>query len=181
MSIEKQIANIPNLSKADRDQVRKNAEQLLAKGAPDRQEDARRMLAALVAHEAEEARGGDVLLGDLTALQVRERVVHAFTMLPMTETDRMVVQALLDNPDANSDELSAAIGWKGGWHMHFGAMCRDRAVYLWRPPYSERREADFYSGILSDWSWATGQLTYTMRPEVAAALVSLGLRPPKPA
>ncbi len=60
------------------------------------------------------------------------------------------------------------------WHMHFGTMCFNRAVYLWPALKSETRGADFYSGILADWS---PEEQWRMKPQVAVAFGTLGLHP----
>ena len=78
------------------------------------------------------------------------------------------------HPGSTSTELSQALEWGGqAWHMHFGTMCFNRAVYLWPAPKSEVRAADFYSGILADLS---SENRWTMKPEVEVALSELGLR-----
>jgi hypothetical protein len=94
----------------------------------------------------------------------------------MTETERKLVQVLLDHPGATSTLLSQKLGWGGmSWHMHFGTMCKDRRHLLWPAPYAEERDADFYSGILADFDDATSG--FTMKPEAIEALATLGLRP----
>lgn len=59
--------------------------------------------------------------------------------------------------------------------MHFGKMCAKRGGYLWPAPCAEKRAADFYCGILGDWSWEKGHLTYRINPEVAKAFEQMGI------
>jgi hypothetical protein len=103
------------------------------------------------------------------------RIVEAFQSMPMTETERKIIQALLDNPGATSAALSKAAGWKNmSWHMHFGIMCFNRGAYLWPASFDERRNADFYSGILADYSDEIHG--FTMKPEAVEAFAALGLK-----
>ena len=101
-------------------------------------------------------------------------IVEAFQ--PMSETDRMLVQVLLDNPDASSEQLTEAMGWKDqAWQLHFGKMCERREHLLWPAPFEPKRDAPFYSGILADFDEDTRG--FTLKPEVVEAFARLGLRP----
>lgn len=115
----------------------------------------------------------------LRGMDVAQRVVEAFRAVPMTPTEEKLIQALLDNPGVTSAQLSAALGWGGGsWHLHFGTMCFHRAVYLWPAPRAEKRDKDFYSGILADFD--NDGSRFTMKPAVVKALAAMGLRPRQP-
>ena len=170
MSIEKTIAGIPTMSPKARETLRANAERLLR--TPGREPDARRVLDALeAAAQGERA----ALIAQAQSLPKAQKVVQAFTVMPMTETERKVVQALLDNPGASSRELSQSIGWDGqAWDAHFGRMCGDREHLLWPAEPYEKIEGRFLSGILADIST---DLRWTMNPEVVEGPAALGLRP----
>lgn len=172
MNIDKIIASIPAMSHAERQRVRANAERLSATGTAAQKQAAEQVLVTLT--ETAEAEHQE-LVSRLHGMEVSARVVEAFRVNPMNDTEAKIVQALLDHPASTSTELSQALGWGAqSWHMHFGMMCFNRATYLWPAPKSEVRSADFYSGILADLS---PDNRWTMKPEVAAAFAEHGLRP----
>ena len=104
------------------------------------------------------------------------RTVEAFQRLPLSPSDEPVLRALLENPGSTSEQLAAKLGWDGhsSWHLRFGTLCRDRKHLLWSGPFEEKRQAEFYSGILADFDERTRG--FTLKPEVAEAFVQLGLR-----
>lgn len=170
MSIERTLQTLPNLSAEERDRLRANAERLKAKGTPQQKADATRMLDAMAAQEDSERQA---LIDRLGPLPVAKRVAEAFRRVPMTETERSLIQVLLDNPGATSTELSRALGWGGQtWHMHFGTMCLNREAYLWPAPPSNRPNTNFYCGILADLSEGSH---WTMKPDIAAAFAAMGI------
>lgn len=171
MNIDKIIASIPGMSRQERERVQVNAEKMLETGNDAQKQAAEKVLVTLA--ETEEAEH-QALVDRLSGMEVSARVVQAFRVDPMTETEAKIIQVLLDNPGSTSTELSQALGWGAqSWHMHFGTMCANRAVYLWPAPKSEVRPSDFYSGILADLS---PDNRWTMKPEVEVALSELGLR-----
>ena len=171
MSIDKVITSIPGMSQQERERVRANAERLAEKGNSEQREDAEQVLAALIEIGESEHKA---LVDRLNGMEVSARVIEAFRVKPMSETEKKLFQVLLDNPGSTSTELSQALGWGAqSWHMHFGTMCAERALYLWPAPKSEVRSADFYSGILADLS---SENRWTIKPEVEAALRELGVR-----
>ena len=171
MNIEKIISSIPSMSQQERDRVRANADRMAETGNADQKKAAEKVLSALIdIGDAEH----QALIDRLNGMEVSARVVEAFRVKPMSETEGKVFEVLLDNPGSTSTELSQALGWGAQtWHLHFGTMCANRAVYLWPAPKSEARTADFYSGILADLSTDN---RWTMKPEVEVALSELGLR-----
>lgn len=172
LNIDKQLAAIPAASVESRAQMRTNAEGWLTSGTDAQREAARRMIDALDRQERDEH---EALVGELSGLDTAERVIRAFTVKPMTETEAKLVQVLLDNPGSTSTALTQALGWKAqSWHMHFGTMCADRALYLWPAPNVDRRNGKFYSGILADLK--EPENLFTMKPDVEAAFARLGLR-----
>lgn len=172
LNIDKQLAAIPAASAESRAQMRTNAEGWLTSGTDAQREAAQRMINALNRQEQSEH---EALLGELSGLDTPDRVIRAFTVKPLTETEAKLVQVLLDNPGSTSTELSQALGWKAqSWHMHFGTMCADRALYLWPAPDADHRNGKFYSDILADLK--EPENLFTMKPDVAAAFERLGLR-----
>lgn len=171
MNIDKIIASIPGMSHQERERVQANAARLAESGSAEQKQAAERVLVTL----AETSEGEHQALVDrLKGMEVSARVVEAFRVKPMSETEAKIIQVLLDNPGSTSTELSQALGWGAQtWHLHFGTMCANRAVYLWPVPKSEARTADFYSGILADLS---SDNRWTIKPEVETALSELGLR-----
>lgn len=171
MNIDKIITSIPGMSRQERERVQANAEKMLETGNDAQKQAAERVLATLGQTEHAEHQA---LVDRLSGMEVSARVVEAFRVDPMTETEAKIIQVLLDYPSSTSTELSQALGWGAqSWHMHFGTMCANRAVYLWPAPKSEVRSADFYSGILANLS---SDNRWTMKPEVEVALSEIGLR-----
>lgn len=176
MSIDRTLHTLPSLSAEERARLRTNAERLQATGTPQQKAGAARILQAM-ADLADAERQS--LIDRLGPLPVAQRVAEAFRAHPMTETERKVIQALLDHPGSTSDELSRALGWGGkSWHMHFGTMCFNREAHLWPAPPSDRPNKDFYCGILADLSEGTHR--WSMKPDVAAAFAAMGLAPARP-
>lgn len=171
MNVEKIIAGLPRMSHQERQRVRDHAEQWLDSGTADQRVAASKAIEALA--DVEEAEH-QAVVSRLKGMELAARVVEAFKLNKMTETETKIVQVLLDHPGSTSTELSQALGWRAqSWHMHFGTMCANRAIYLWPAPKSEVRSADFYSGILADLS---PDNRWTMKPDVEAAFSELGLR-----
>ena len=171
MNIDKIISALPGMSHQERDRVRANAEKLRASGNAEQKEAAAKVIEALGELEVSEHQ---TLVDRLNGMEVSARVIEAFRADLMTETEAKIIRVLLDHPGSTSTELSQALGWGAqSWHMHFGTMCANRAIYLWPAPKSEVRPADFYSGILAKLS---PDNRWTMKPEAAAALSELVLR-----
>lgn len=170
MSIERIIATLPTKSAKDRATIRQNADRWLATGTDDQKAAAAQLIAALDAQATAEA---GALFESLKDLPVAQRVIEAFKREPLTETERKVIQVLVEHPGWPSAELSAALGWEGGWSMHFGALCRKRQAYLWPAPEKfDDTGLDFYTSILADFR----DTRITLKPDVAAALATLGIK-----
>jgi hypothetical protein len=166
------ISKIPAMSKIERAQLRTNAERMLTAATEVRRTEARSVLEAL---SAQEEREFAALREHVAGQTVAQRVVNAFRKLPLTETERQLVQSLLDNPGATSQQLDIASGWEGGWHLHFGKMCGRREDLLWPAEPAVVRDGDFYCGILAD--FCTQTRGYKIKPEVAEGLAALGIYP----
>jgi len=170
LTIAHLIELLPTKSAEERRQMRENAQRSLATGG-QRASDATALLEALDAFEAQ-ARDRR-MRGPADAHRIAP-IVEAFQ--PMSETERMLVQVLLDNPDASSEQLTEAMGWKDqAWQLHFGKMCEKREHLLWPAPFEPKRDAPFYSGILADFDEDTRG--FTLKPEAVEAFARLGLRP----
>ena len=176
MTIEKIIAAIPEKSPSERKRMRQNAAAWRASGDPKKVAAADGVIAALDACEGAETQARHARLSAMTPAQ---RLVAAFTADPLTDTERLLVQALIDNPGETSTTLGRLIGWKGkSWHMHFGKMCKRREATLWPAEKFESRDAYFYSGMLTEQAQdEKGDWRFTLRPELADAFAELGLRP----
>ena len=169
MTVARLVELIPEKSAEERRQMRENARRSLAVGGR-RASDATALLEALDAFEAQ-ARDRRMRGPDAHRIST---IVEAFQ--PMSETERMLVQVLLDNPDASSEQLTEAMGWKDqAWQLHFGKMCEKREHLLWPAPFEPKRDAPFYSGILADFDEDTRG--FMLKPEAVEAFARLGLRP----
>jgi hypothetical protein len=169
MTIDGTLASIPTMDAEQRRQLRANAEKLLVK--PAMEANARRVLEALDAQ-------AEVEMAELTShvlkLPMSQRVVEAFTNEPLTDSERRLVEILLNNPGRSSKELSSALAMGGqSWHMLFGKRCKRREDRLWPAVKSEKRNANFYCGILATWTAEGG---WVMKPEVVDGFGGIGLR-----
>jgi hypothetical protein len=170
VNIDKHIAAIPSQSAEQRAGVRANADRWLATGTDDQKATAAQLIAALDAQATAEA---GALYESLKDLPVAQRVIEAFKREPLTETERKVIQVLVDHPWSLSSELSAALGWEGAWSMHFGALCRRRQAYLWPAPEKfDDTGKDFYTSILADFK----DMRIALKPDVTAAMAALGVQ-----
>jgi len=171
VNTNKIIAGLSRMSLQERDRLQANAEKLRNSGSDEQKSAAVKVIQALGDLQASEH---GALVDRLNGMEVSARVIEAFRANPITDTEAKIIQVLLDHPGSTSTELSQALGWGGqSWHMHFGTMCFHRSTYLWPATRAERRSADFYSGILADLS---ADNRWTMKPQIAAAFVELGLR-----
>jgi len=170
MIIDRIIDTLPTKPAKDRATMRENAERWLATGSEPQKADAGRLLAALDELEANQQAEMRQRFADMP---VASRVVEAFRREPLTETERAVIQALVDNPGSLSSELSKSLGWEGAWSAHFGALCRKRQVYLWPAPEKfDDTGKDFYTSILADFK----DMRITLKPDVAVALATIGIK-----
>ena len=176
MNIDATLVRIPQMSEAQRKQLRANAQEKIASG------DAKWAVAApkvLEALDAQALHEGQEHVATAQALPKDERVAYAFTQMPPSETQERLIRVLLDNPGSTNAELSRHLGWKdNGWDLHFGSMAKDRMPLLWTAEPSKERDDYFYCGILTTFD---RQLrTYVMRPEVVEGLASIGLKRRRP-
>jgi hypothetical protein len=173
MNVDKVIAGLPLKSTAERKAILDNAERWLRTGTAEQRESARAVVAAM---EELQAREAEFLAQHVAGLPKAARVAEAFSDPAMTDTEKAVMQVLLDNPGSSSAALTAALGWRGqAWHLHFGTMCFNRRARLWPAPPAEARDADFYSGILADFD--SSNAGFTMNPEAEAGFAAIGIKP----
>ncbi len=178
MKIERTLQAIPTMSDEAVVGVRANVERLLAHGTKAQKAAAEEVLLALEARVVDQAAAQSA---HVAALSPVERIVEAFRAQPLKEIERKVVQVLLDNPDATSQVLTKKAGWTGktAWQTRFVTMCKLREDRLSTAEADETRTADFYVGMLADYSKATQG--FTIKPEAADAFASLGLHAAAPA
>lgn len=167
------IPDFSGMAPQSRAQYRKNAERLLQEGTAAQRAAAQAALdelGRLATAEELERRAA------VAGMNMPGRVATAFADIPPTETERNLLQVLLDNPDQTSQALSSKLGWGAqSWHLHFGTMCQKREHLLWDAEPAVVRNASFYSGILALYS--EGSHGFTMKPEVAEGLARIGIRP----
>ena len=166
------ISAIRNMDPEARRRLRENANRWL-NGSPRQTSEARQVLDALdEVSERERSRKPR----RLSRADAATRIVQAFRDPPTSETERRVVQVLLDNPDQSSEFLTAQCGWQGkAWQMHFGTMCRNREHLLWPAHFDPSLGRPFYTGILADFDADTRG--FTLKPEAVEGFRRLGLEP----
>jgi hypothetical protein len=174
MSVDKIITALPAKTAKERDAMRANARAALDHADPKRREPAERLLAAIDAQDAADAQARTERL---TAMTVTDRVKEAFSATPLSVSERKTVRALLDHPGATSTELSRICGHAKGkaWHMHFGTLVKKRRAALWPGEFVEKRDAEFFCGILASYEDATSG--FKLREEAKDAFAALGLHP----
>lgn len=172
MTISKLIAGLGARTDAERREMRAKAEAWLSSGDETRAAQARELLTALDGVEAAE---GQARAERLAAMSFADRILMAFERRPFTDTERKVIQALLDHPDSSTTELSAICGWRGKiWHEKFGTLCKNRRENLGEPPPAVTREGPFWGGLLAIAPVDTDR--FTLKPEAVEAFQRLGLR-----
>ncbi|ASP90303.1 hypothetical protein [Sinorhizobium meliloti] len=166
---------LPDVAAMDaegRANLRENAERLLGSGSPTEKSKAQDVLdelARVIGIEEMQRRDTVARMG------IPARVANAFTSTPPAETEQALLQVLLENPDHTSQALSAKLTWGGqSWHMHFGKMCEKREHLLWGAEPAATRDANFYCGILANYSDVSHG--FTMKPEVAEGLAAIGIK-----
>lgn len=170
-SLNQMLATLPNRTP---DQLKTMRERAVRQLGSSNQAAGRAASQLIKAIDDLQQRQHDDLVGELKGMPVGERVIRAFTVAPLTETEAKVIQALLDNPGSTSTELSQSLNWGGQiWHEKFGTMCKNREVYLWPAEDATTRNGKFYTGILADFDNETSR--FAMKPDVAAAFEQLGL------
>lgn len=164
MKVDPLIASLPSKSDKERRLIRARAADWLADGTPAQQEAGRKVLNAFTQLQEREARADPVA-----------KVENAFARIPMTDSERDLLQVLLDNPGATSTTLTEAMGWRDkAWQLHFGKIGWDRQEFLWPAPWAEKRNQPFKAGILANYDDETSG--FTMKPEVVAGLMKVGMR-----
>lgn len=146
------------------ERVAGNANRLVANGQNTK--DAERVLAAIKREKEDRKRS-------FLSATASEKVQKVFSS-PLLETEEKVLRALLAYPDSTSDELSEHVGYKrsGGWHLHFGTMCKKRlARYIDAPASDARDNAEFYTGILADFDPVNR--TFRFKPDIEPSIRAL--------
>ena len=163
MLIDKIIAAIPGKSRAEREQMRRNAE-----------EGFRRNKGSGTSRDRGTGRSGGADRVLLAGMPLAERDAQAFRTRPPSEAEEKALRALLDHPGATSDPLSEVCGWGGlSWHLHFAEVGKRREHLLWAAPHNVVRDTDFWCGMLADFDRDGSR--WTMKPEVVAGLGGIGL------
>lgn len=173
MRLDKIVAAIPGKNRAQREQMRKNAELKLKTGSDEQKDAASIVLEALDAQEdADRAR--------IASLPLAQLVAEAFRLEPPSDAEEKALRALLDHPGATSGHLSEVCNWGGlSWHLHFAEIGRRREHLLWPATPSQTRDAEFWCGILADFDFDGSR--WTMKPEVVAGLDAIGIKAAIPA
>jgi len=172
MTAARLIDAIPTKSVEERRLMRENARRAIHQGGP-RAAEAKGMLEALDAFKADAL---DPAAHDLIGRDAATIIVEAFQRMPMSETERRLVQVLLNHPEASSEQLSQHMGWtEHAWHLHFGTMCSKREHLLWPAPFEPSIGRRFHGGILTRFDATTRG--YNLKPEAVEAFARLGLRP----
>jgi hypothetical protein len=89
-------------------------------------------------------------------------LMEAFTAVPATPTDRAIMRAYIENPDATAAELSAKTAWgddaesglAGPFNLHSGKMHRNREHILGPAPVYP-----------DDWTECTGVFVHCVRSD----------------
>jgi hypothetical protein len=168
MELERLIASLPNRNDAERRTIRLRAMAWADSGSDTEKQAAREVLGAFAKLAEREANADPV-----------SKVERAFNTIPASESERVLIQVLLDNPGTSSTNLTEAIGWQDkAWQLHFGKIGWDRMEYLWPAPWAEKRNAPFKAGILADYDDATHG--FTMKKDVVDGLTRIGITAKRP-
>ncbi|MBS7804053.1 hypothetical protein KIH24_05635 [Rhizobiales bacterium TNE-4] len=178
MSVDRFIVRIPSLSIEVRKAQKENAEKTLKHNNPVEREKAQLLLEAYAAFEEQEKATHSKLRDEQRLrtdnLPLLQRIIEAFSQVPISDAERKIIQVALDFPCTTSSELPKQLGWDGSssWHLHFGKMCHDRE-YLLGTAETDSNGKPFYTGLLCDYDQASS--SFTLKPEAVAAFAELGL------
>jgi hypothetical protein len=168
MNVERLIASLPGKTDAERRTIRARAMDWADNGSDAEKAAARQVLEALSKLGEREARADPAT-----------KVKRAFEALPVSDSERALIQVLLDNPGATSTRLTEAMGWNDkAWQLHFGKIGWDRQEYLWPATWVEKRSAPFKAGILADYD--DSDHGFTMKADVVAGLERVGIAAKRP-
>ena len=151
------LERLPVMSGDELDRLEENAQRALTAGrdpneaqlvvAAVAEERARRGEARRLATLAEQER----IRESVADLPLEGRVERAFRDQPPSSWEVEAIRALAANGGATTDELSAKIGYSGGYmNMAFGTLCHDRQGWLGPPPAAKREGQVVYSALLVD-------------------------------
>jgi hypothetical protein len=180
MSIDKLIASIPTLTAAQRRSMRENVLKTLQSADPAKVKEAEHVLAALDAHEAGLTAAHNAKMEANARLPFAERFAEALRQEPLSPTEERLLQVLLDHPGGSCAELSACMGWAPStWDMGMGSLCAQRRGWLHGFSAMGEGKSENLALLTDQTRGDNGEIRYTLKPEVAAALADLGLRPGK--
>ncbi len=109
----------------------------------------------------------------LPMMPLGTRLALAFEALPPSQTEKLLIEALMQQPGADSKTLSAACGWRSPiWHTHFGLMCQKRAAWLWPADLPNESGSQFLLGVLANYHAMRG--SFWFKPEVETAFRKMG-------
>ena len=178
MNIEKLIASIPTLTPEQRKGMRGNITDKMQSVDPATVESAAMLLAALDAFEENLTVQRTKEMEELSRRPFAERLAVAFQRDPLSEREARLLQVLLDNPGGSCAELSAGMGnAPNTWDMGMGSLCAQRRG--WLHGFSAKGEGRSENlALMTDQARGeNGEIRYTLKPEIAAVLAGLGLRP----
>jgi hypothetical protein len=176
MSIEKIIVGIQKRSPQERKTMREHALKWLESGDHGKISDATRLIAALDAQEGLEGDQRTAAAGKLAKGPLVDRIAAAFTHDPPAETERKLIQVLLDNPNSSCAQLSVKIGWAPTtWDMGFGSVCAKRADFLRELSDTVVQGQSKNLQLLTPTTRGEdGTILYSMKPEAVAGFKSVG-------
>jgi hypothetical protein len=181
MNIEKILAQIPKTSADERRTMRGHALSKLETADLKWVEAAAVVLAALDGYEADQKQAADAerkaQIEALLNAPAVDRIQAAFEFDSLRESERRLIQVLLDHPGGTCAELSAGIGWAPNtWDMGFGSICAQRYGFFASAKSNERGKGHNIPLLADQIRGENGEIRYTMKPEAVEAFGRLGFR-----
>ena len=189
--VDRMLERLPEMSAAELAELERNARRL-QEARPD---DSSRAQAAVreersrraVVEQTASAQAQTEISRRMAGLSFADRVEAAFREQPPSAWEVRAIRALDEHEGDTTEQLSAALGYSGGYiNMAFGTLCHDRQAWLGPPPPALRGGGVVYSGLLATFVEQTdeaGRRTtqWWFKPEARAGLESAGvLKPERP-
>ena len=185
------IDKLPNFNEKQLCAIEGNANRLVATGDVKQRKNAESVLLAITVERKRRKDSASDRRNRLMteiAEKVREKnlfekVLLAFTEMPLREEEVAVLREIDSNPDANGATIAKAIGKQGvgAINLLVCTLCSAREHYLDAAPVLGRRKREkTYSSLLIDFTphtEASGSqwFGWTLKPEAHAALKQLGI------
>ena len=179
------LERLPEMSGAELAELERNARRL-QEARPDQ---SARVQAALqeergrrkLVEQTAGAQAQAAIRARMSTLSFADRVEAAFREQPPSAWETQAIRALAEHAGETTEQLSAALGYSGGYmNMAFGTLCHDRQAWLGPPPPALRGDGVVYSGLLATFVEQAAEggrrvTEWRLKPEARSGLENAGV------